>query len=89
MKILAHRGFWNTLEEKNSLKALNRAFQNGYGIETDIRDYLGELVISHNIPDSKSPKLEELLSIYSEEKYDLPLALNVKSDGIQSILKKF
>jgi hypothetical protein len=63
IKILAHRGQWNLPEKKNSLSAFERAFSNGYGIETDIRDYKGELVISHNIADETAPKLSELLSL--------------------------
>ena len=38
MRILAHRGFWNSKEERNSIVAFEKAFQNGFGIETDIRD---------------------------------------------------
>ena len=55
MKILAHRGFWADEEEKNTLSAFGKAFDSGFGIETDIRDRNGELVISHNPPDTSSP----------------------------------
>ena len=49
MKILAHRGAWNTSDEKNTVLAIKRAFCHGWGIETDVRDYCGKLVISHDI----------------------------------------
>ena len=38
MKILAHRGFWMNESEKNSREAIKRAFDYGFGIETDLRD---------------------------------------------------
>ncbi len=88
MKILAHRGYWRTVEEKNTLAAIQRAFDNGYGIETDIRDYSGNLVVAHNIGDANCPLFEEVLRIYRQMNCDLFLALNVKADGIQELLEK-
>lgn len=38
MKLLAHRGFWQEKEEQNSLIALQKSFEMGLGIETDLRD---------------------------------------------------
>lgn len=86
MKILAHRGLWHSDEDKNSVEAMKRAFDNGFGIETDIRDYNGDLVISHDIPNGdKLLSFESFLKIYS--KYPgFPLALNIKSDGLQKLL---
>jgi len=89
MIILAHRGFWNSIEEKNTLEAFKRAFENGYGIETDVRDYEGDLVISHNVADEKCPKFKEMLEIYKAANRNVPLALNVKADGIQPLLEKY
>ena len=86
MQILAHRGLWNKNEEKNRLDVLKKALEKGYGIETDIRDYEGELVISHNIAEANSPKLESLLEYYHDIRCKEILALNVKSDGIQEKL---
>ena len=88
MNIIAHRGYWLEESEKNSLKAIEKAFKNGYGIETDIRDYKGELVISHNIADDSCPKLKEVFDIYKSFDSNTPLALNVKADGIQDLLEK-
>ena len=48
MQILAHRGRWRSPSEKNSEGAFRAALSAGYGIETDIRDFDGRLVISHD-----------------------------------------
>lgn len=88
MKIVAHRGFWKQETEKNSFRALTRAFENGFGIETDIRDDHGKLVISHNIPQEPCLELDEVLSAYSAKDKGLVLALNIKADGLQELLKQ-
>lgn len=59
-----------------------------FGTETDIRDYNSKLVISHDIPDAKSMGLDIFLDIYKSLNPSLPLALNIKSDGLQSELEK-
>lgn len=89
MIILAHRGFWTVPEEKNTLAAFEKAFSHGYGIETDVRDYEEDLVISHNVADKSCPKFTEMLEIYKKVGKDVPLALNVKADGIQPLLEKY
>lgn len=86
MEILAHRGMWMIEEEKNSYKAIKRAFENGFGIETDIRDYCGRLVISHNIADESCIEVEDVFRTYKELGCGASLALNVKADGIQNLL---
>lgn len=90
MEIISHRGYWKSIEEKNSKAAFERSFNMGFGTETDIRDYGGELVISHDISDSTCLKLESFLELYI--KYNNPnltLALNIKSDGLhEKLLEK-
>jgi nucleoside-diphosphate-sugar epimerase len=49
MNIISHRGFWLKDEEKNTIQAFERSFEFGFGTETDIRDYKGELVISYDM----------------------------------------
>lgn len=83
MKILAHRGAWNTSDEKNTILAIKRAFCHGWGIETDVRDYCGKLVISHDIGSKESPLLTDAFSMYREVGADSFLAINIKADGIQ------
>ncbi|MDR1216087.1 MAG: hypothetical protein LBK25_05330 [Treponema sp.] len=86
MTILAHRGLWRVESEKNMLFAIERAFMSGYGVETDIRDYRGELVISHNPADESAPKFDDLLHIHSQYGGTRVLALNIKADGLYLLL---
>ena len=88
MEIISHRGFWRDPKEKNSEIAFRRSFSNGFGIETDVRDYKGNLCVSHDIPDDKPMLLGRLFDILSEFDTTLPLFLNIKSDGIHELLKK-
>ena len=86
MEIIAHRGAWKYPEERNTLEVLINALKKGYGIETDIRDYNGRLVISHNVANADSLPAEKLFEFYSENRCEQTLALNVKADGIQPLL---
>ena len=88
MKILSHRGYWKKVLEKNEKIAFERSFSLGYGTETDIRDYKGELVISHDIANEASLSVQELFEIYNKYNKNLPLALNIKADGLQNKLKE-
>ena len=89
--ILAHRGFWKTEGEKNTKTAFERAFDNGFGIETDLRDIKGEIVISHNMPQGEEMTFEDVLKLLNGR--NLPLALNIKADGqaeeIKRLLEKY
>ncbi len=87
MPIISHRGYWKKAEEKNTAIAMERSFSMGFGTETDIRDYKGELVISHDIADESAMPLRQFLDIYSKHDKNLYLALNVKADGLQGKLK--
>lgn len=88
MKILSHRGYWKETNEKNLPIAFERSFSLGFGTETDIRDYKGELVISHDIADEKCISVDEMFEIYNKYDNTLPLALNIKADGLQIKLKE-
>ena len=88
MKIVAHRGYWNDLTEKNSLESFRRAFLHGYGVETDLRDYCGKLVISHDIADENSMSCDTFFDLYRQSGNEVPLALNIKADGLQNLLKE-
>ncbi|WP_256011169.1 hypothetical protein [Desertivirga xinjiangensis] len=85
MIVISHRGYWKEPNEKNTFKAFERSFSLGYGTETDIRDYMGQLVVSHDMPTSESISVDDLFSAY--KKYNIektaPLALNIKADGLQ------
>ena len=84
MKIISHRGYWKSAEEKNTTLAFERSFALGYGTETDIRDCRGELVISHDMPNGHETTLSDFLSQAdaASAKPGLTLALNIKADGL-------
>jgi len=88
MKIISHRGYWKEEKEKNSSKAFERSFSLNFGTETDIRDFDGNLVISHDVAEKSCITLTDFLNIYNSQNCKLPLALNIKSDGLQKMLLK-
>jgi len=87
MNYLAHRGFWRTPDEKNSETAIRRAFEYGFGIETDVRDCNGRLVISHDPPKTDAMDFASFIGIYLSYPDRTKLALNVKADGMQGAMK--
>ena len=87
LQILAHRGMWKSTGEKNSLAALTLALRHGFGLETDVRDCAGELVISHDPPRTGAPPLRSLLQEYRRLGATGTLALNIKADGLARPLR--
>ncbi len=87
MVILSHRGYWKEDSEKNTKAAFELSFILGFGTETDLRDRNGELVISHDMANSNSIVAEEFFEIYTSLGRELPLALNIKADGLHQKLK--
>lgn len=89
MEYLAHRGLWIDKAERNSLPALSKALDEGFGLETDIRDLNGRLVISHDMPSEASAiPLEHLLHYYKDGGFTSTLALNIKCDGLHQELSR-
>lgn len=86
MKILAHRGCWSADVKNNSPKALRTALELGFGFESDIRDYCGELVISHNIADASCQKADEVFQWLEEFHNQYCFAVNIKADGLKDLL---
>ena len=86
MQLLCHRGYWTRPEERNTLSAFIRALKAGHGIETDIRDRAGELVISHDPARPESLGLVELLALHARINPKAPLALNIKADGLSPLV---
>jgi len=74
--IIAHRGVWNNDVDRNSLEALQNAVLNGFGVETDFRDSLGLLVISHDVCIDPLPFDFRLFDPINR------FAINLKSDGL-------
>jgi hypothetical protein len=86
MKIMSHRGFWKQPAEKNTLAALAYSVAHGFGTETDVRDRLGELVLAHDPALSNAPAWQEVVALFKGA--GLPLAVNVKADGLSPALAK-
>lgn len=88
MKILSHRGCWKAEAEKNTEIALNQSFSLGFGTETDVRDFNGRLVISHDIATGTEICFEKFLGLANSHDHGGPvtLALNVKADGLASLI---
>jgi glycerophosphoryl diester phosphodiesterase len=85
MKILAHRGHPNN---DNSFNSLTNSLSMGFGIETDIRDLNNSLVIAHDPPmvENQYDLIEKLFAYYKNNNLVSPLALNIKSSGIDKLL---
>ena len=84
MEYLAHRGFWHLRSEQNSETAFRRALAGGFGIETDLRDHNGKVVISHDMATESALTLEAFLQLYVEHGCQSTLALNIKADGLHA-----
>ena len=88
MIVLSHRGYWRDVSEKNTRLAFERSFSLGFGTETDLRDCGSKLVISHDMADRSAMLVEDFFDLYTSFDKQLPLALNIKADGLQSELKR-
>lgn len=89
MEFIAHRGLWDQLIPKNSEEAFQKCFQNNWGTETDLRDCMGNLVVSHDPPtNSTILSAEQFFKKYTLHKQRSTLALNIKADGLQKMLTK-
>jgi len=88
MKVLSHRGYWKALAEKNTPVAFERSFSLGFGTETDLRDLAGQLVVSHDPALPGALAADQLFAIHQQHGATLPLALNVKADGLQQMLSR-
>lgn len=87
MIVLAHRGLWTSKSEQNSIASLCAALDHGFGIETDIRDDRGRLVISHDCPSGVEPVFDEFLACYRDRGATQMLALNVKASGMHEMVE--
>lgn len=86
--ILSHRGYWKTAPEKNTNVAFDRSFQAGFGTETDLRDFTGRVVISHDPPKDAGISFDSFLQKHRSIDSALPLALNIKSDGLSPLVRE-
>lgn len=68
---------------------MSKALDLGYGIETDLRDLNGSLVVCHDPATAINLFTADVLFSNSPEKNCKSiLALNIKSDGLQDLLKR-
>jgi hypothetical protein len=86
VQIISHRGYWREPAEKNGRAAFVRTIQAGFGTETDVRDLAGRLVVSHDPPAGGEMGWDELMGLFAGS--GLPLAVNVKADGLAPLLAK-
>ncbi len=89
IQIIAHRGLWTKPDEKNTEEAFKKALSQGFGIETDFRDQMGGLVVSHDPPAQDALLAKELAELYLENPVNAPMALNIKSDGLYELMAVF
>jgi hypothetical protein len=80
--LIAHRGWWQTRTARNTRASFLAAWAAGYGVETDIRDHLSRLVISHDMPRGNEQPFEQFLDDYVAAGRRGTLALNMKADGL-------
>src|SRR5687768_9122352 len=85
MKILSHRGYWTKPSEKNSIPAFMRSLECGFGLETDVRDCAGKIVVSHDMPIGGEVDFDQLIKLFRNS--NRLLALNIKADGLAVALK--
>jgi glycerophosphoryl diester phosphodiesterase len=78
-RIYCHRGLWTSVDQQNTSGAFEDAIRSGFGIETDVRDRLGSIVISHDPVISSFAELDKL------PKTSTPIAFNIKADGLLEI----
>jgi hypothetical protein len=84
--ILAHRGCWDKIENKNSFEALKNALKAGFGVETDFRDCNGVIVVSHDPPEGDVLEARSFFELYVELGASGRVGLNIKADGLQKPL---
>lgn len=87
MKIICHRGLWKGKTElQNSKRACLEGLKLFDGIEIDLKNKNGKIILSHDPILSNKRYLE--LSVLFKENKDSFYALNIKEDGLGPKLKE-
>jgi hypothetical protein len=89
IKLLAHRGKWKTKKQQNTKQSIIESIKDGFGVETDLRDRGGRLVIAHDLPDSNSWAVESCFPLFPPVNSRVCFALNIKSDGLHGLVESF
>jgi hypothetical protein len=84
--ILAHRGVWTDRRQHNTLDSIEMALREGFGVETDVRDDRGRLVVAHDVPRGDEPDFTDVIVRFQRLGPHLPLAVNVKADGLEHLI---
>jgi len=75
----------------NSKRAFEVAFESGFGVELDVRDYNSQLVVSHDPARNNNDHLllSKVFKLYKHKSsFSHYIAINIKSDGLIDELKK-
>ena len=89
MKIICHRGLWKTQKQQNQLDACLKAAKEFDGLEIDLKNRNGQIVLSHDPITSKESPIElvDLLKELKKIKVEPMIAFNIKEDGLGPNLK--
>lgn len=84
VQIICHRGWWGTPADQNTFAAFVRAAAAGCGVELDVRDWEGELVVAHDPYLSHQGRQTWFRDVatLAAARPDLPLLVNVKACGL-------
>lgn len=63
MEIYAHRGLWKKENEKNKIKSIVLVMESDFNVEIDIRDFNGNVYISHDSIYFQKTSLSKLIKI--------------------------
>ena len=91
-RILAHRGLSKTVGQGGDLSHhdISRALKRGFGVEVDLRDMNGILVISHDPPreDEKPMPFQDFLESLENQRLNEKqiVAINIKSSGLSQLM---
>jgi len=89
IEIICHRGLWQKRDEQNTLASFKKAFESGFGFETDVRDSGSNIVIAHDSPNHESSLFSDVLGqLISYKLKWKPFAINIKADGLAGEIKK-
>lgn len=87
-RIFAHRGLWGEGLAPNSSDSIRAALRLGFSVETDLRDFGGRVVVSHD-PVQRGEQPIDLGALRElKSRNGAIFALNIKSDGLVPLMGK-
>lgn len=88
MIIIAHRGLWKNESEKNTFESIIGALSKSIGTEIDVRDYLGKIVISHDIATKSALAFDTLMTHTLKNEMRPLLAIDIKASGLLKMIER-